>query len=58
MTHLEIRTEIERLELKVESALNKGDMGRERHYLGDIEELEEELSVMPHEFGGEARCGS
>lgn len=46
MTRLEICTEIERLELKVEAALNKGDMGREHHYLDEIEELEGTLSVM------------
>ena len=46
MTRLEIRTNIERLELKVEAAIDKGDMGREHHYLEEIEELEGTLSVM------------
>ena len=50
MTRPEIRTKIERLELKVEAALDRGHVGREHHYLDEIEELEGTLSVM---CGGE-----
>lgn len=46
MTRPEIIQKIERLELKVEAALEIGNIAKEHRYLDEIGELEGTLSVM------------
>ena len=52
MTRLEIQHEIERLDEKLDTAIELGRRAKANRYMGEIAELEDELGVMPHEFGG------
>lgn len=55
MTRCEIITEIERMELKATTARDGGNTASLYRMLCEIEELEDELSVMPHEFEGDEK---
>lgn len=53
MTRLEIRHDIEQLDAKMHRAIGAGNSQKVSECLAKMEELEEDLGVMPHEFGGE-----
>lgn len=53
MTRPEIREQIQRLEVKVDKAIEAGNRRAYWRYEDRLEELQEELDVQPHEFGGE-----
>ena len=54
MTRLELRTEIQHLEQRAATAREIGNTAKLYRTLCEIDELQEELDVQPHEFGGEA----
>ena len=53
MTRREIQHEIEQLDVKLHRAIGAGNRQKQQECLAKMDELEEDLGVMPHEFGGE-----
>jgi len=53
MTRIELSTQIQQLEQRAATARDGGDTAKLYRTLCEIDELQEEMDVQPHEFGGE-----